>query len=178
LPPEQLPETLAERRHSPTIAAPRSLTDSGQPLSFEALPAQRFAQLNAIYDGVPVGLCFIDRNLRYVSVNKRLAEIHNLPVTSHLGRHISEVLGPEKFAKWESYLQDSLNGQSFSELETRCPAPHEPGLMRTFLVSYQPARDEADEVIGVSISLVDITSRKRTEEALAESEDHYRNAVE
>ncbi len=53
-----------------------------------------------------------------------------------------------------------------------------PAIMRTFLVSYQPARDEADEVIGVSISLVDITSRKQTEEALAESEDHYRNAVE
>jgi PAS domain S-box-containing protein len=178
VPPEQLPETLAERLHPPQTAAPRSVADSGQPLSFEALPAQRFAQLNAIYDGVPVGLCFIDRNLRYVSVNKRLAEIHNLPVASHLGRHIAEVLGPEKFAKWEPYLQNSLKGQRYSELEARCPDPHQPDLMRTFLVSYQPARDEADEVIGVSISLVDITSRKQTEEALAESEDHYRNAVE
>jgi PAS domain S-box-containing protein len=178
VPPEQLPETLAERLHPPQTTTPRSGADSGQPLSFEALPAQRFAQLNAIYDGVPVGLCFIDRNLRYVSVNKRLAEMHNLPVASHLGRHISEVLGPEKFAKWEPYLQNSLKGQRYSELEARCPDPHQPDLMRTFLVSYQPARDEADEVIGVSISLVDITSRKQTEEALIESEDHYRNAVE
>jgi PAS domain S-box-containing protein len=178
VPPEQLPETLAERLHPPQTVTPRSATDATQPLSFEALPAQRFAQLNAIYDGVPVGLCFIDRNLRYVSVNKRLAEIHNLPVASHLGRHISEVLGPEKFAKWEPYIESSLKGQRHSELEARCPDPHQPDLMRTFLVSYQPARDEADEVIGVSISLVDITSRKQTEEALAESEDHYRNAVE
>jgi PAS domain S-box-containing protein len=178
VPPEQLHEILAERLHPPQTTTPRSVADSGQPLSFEALPAQRFAQLNAIYDGVPVGLCFLDRNLRYVSVNKRLAEIHNLPVASHLGRHISEVLGPEKFAKWEPYLQNSLKGQRYSELEARCPDPHHPDLMRTFLVSYQPARDEADEVIGVSISLVDITSRKQTEEALVESEDHYRHAVE
>jgi PAS domain S-box-containing protein len=177
VPPEQLSETLAERLHPPHTT-PRTIAESGQPLTFEALPAQRFAQLNAIYDGVPVGLCFIDRNLRYVSVNKRLAEIHNLPVASHLGRHISEVLGPEKFAKWEPYLQNSLKGQSYSELEARCPDPHQPGLMRTFLVSYEPARDEADEVVGISISLVDITSRKQTEEALAESEDHYRNTVE
>ncbi len=70
VPPEQLPETLAERLHPSQTTTPRSVADSGQPLSFEALPAQRFAQLNAIYDGVPVGLCFIDRNLRYVSVNK------------------------------------------------------------------------------------------------------------
>jgi PAS domain S-box-containing protein len=178
VPPEQLPEALAERLHPPQTTSPRSAADSSLPLSFEALPAQRFAQLNAIYDGVPVGLCFLDRNLRYVSVNKRLAEIHNLPVASHLGRQISEVLGPEKFAKWEPYLQNSLKGQRYSELEARCPDPHQPDLLRTFLVSYQPARDEADEVIGISISLVDITSRKQTEEALIESEDHYRNAVE
>jgi PAS domain S-box-containing protein len=33
-----------------------------------------------------------------------------------------------------------------------------------FLASYQPAWDEADEVIGVSIALVDITENRRTEE--------------
>jgi PAS domain S-box-containing protein len=49
---------------------------------------------------------------------------------------------------------------------------------RTILVSYQPARDEVDEVVGVSISVVDITRRKLAEQALIESEDHYRNAVE
>ncbi|WP_433985125.1 PAS domain-containing protein [Tunturiibacter empetritectus] len=45
-----------------------------------------------MYDGVPVGLCFVDRNLRYVSVNKRLAGMHHLPVAAHLGRYISEVM--------------------------------------------------------------------------------------
>ncbi len=179
VPPEQLSEALAERLNSsPAPISSRSVTESSLPLGFEALPTQRLAQLNAIYDGVPVGLCFLDRNLRYVSVNKRLAEIHNLPVASHLGRHISEILGEEKFKYWEPYLQNSLKGERFSEIEARCPDPRHPDIIRTFLVSYEPARDEVDEVIGVSISFVDITSRKRVEEALAESEDHYRHAVE
>jgi PAS domain S-box-containing protein len=181
VPPEQLPETLAERMNpapSSSSAEPHSAAaDSTLPLRLEALPTQRLAQLNAIYDGVPVGLCFLDRNLRYVSVNKRLAEMHNLPVASHLGRHISEVI-PEKFAQCEPYLQRALDGIPHTGLEISYPDPHRPAMTRTILVSYQPARDEVDEVVGVSISVVDITRRKQAEQALAESEDHYRNAVE
>ncbi len=52
--------------------------------SLEAFPAQRLAQLQAIYDGAPVGLCFVDRNLRYISINQRLAEINGAPVVNHL----------------------------------------------------------------------------------------------
>jgi PAS domain S-box-containing protein len=181
VPPEQLPETLAERMNPAppsSPAAPHSpAADSTLPLRLEALPTQRLAQLNAIYDGVPVGLCYLDRNLRYVSVNKRLAEMHNLPVASHLGRHISEV-HPEKFAQCEPYLLRALDGIPHTGLEISYPDPHRPAVTRTILISFQPARDEVDEVVGVSISVVDITRRKQAEQALIESEDHYRNAVE
>jgi PAS domain S-box-containing protein len=181
VPPEQLPETLAERMTpapSSNSAKPHSAAASSTlPLRLEALPTQRLAQLNAIYDGVPVGLCYLDRNLRYVSVNKRLAEMHNLPVASHLGRHISEVM-PEKFRQCEPYLLRALDGIPHVGLEINYPDPHRPAVTRTILVSYQPARDEVDEVVGVSISVVDITRRKQAEQALVESEDHYRNAVE
>jgi PAS domain S-box-containing protein len=45
-------------------------------------------------------------------------------------------------------------------------------------VSYQPVRDEAGEILGVCVSISDISAVKKKEEALRKSEDHYRHAVE
>jgi PAS domain S-box-containing protein len=136
--------------------------------SLEALPAQRLAQLQAIYDGAPVGLCFLDTKLRYVSLNQRLAERNGKPVAAHMGRTVAEML-PEQFKQFQPYLKRALAGESVSGVEFIRPgvdgAPE-----WASLVSYQPAFDEADEVIGISISVVDITEQKRVQEALHESE--------
>ncbi len=176
-PAEDLPSTLAQRIASHAPELPPTPADATMPLRLEALPTHRLAQLHAIYDGAPVGLCFLDRNLHFVSVNKRLAEMTNLPVASHLGRIVSEVL-PGIASRLEPYLQRALAGEAITELELTGPDPHHPGKFCTRLVSCQPARDEAEEVIGISVAVVDITSRKRVEQALAENEDHYRHTVE
>ncbi len=173
---EELPHLLTLRAFPPSSSQTSKFADASL-LRHEALPTQRLAQLHAIYDGVPVGLCFLDRNLRYVSVNKRLAAINNTPVGDHIGRAVAEII-PHIFPQVEPYLRRALSGEAITGVEIREPDPATPGRFKTHLISYQPARDEADEVIGVSVCLVDISPRKQAEEALAESEDHYRNTVE
>jgi PAS domain S-box-containing protein len=177
VPADELSAVLAASARLPSPGPPSQYPDTTMPLSHEALPTQRLAQLHAIYDGVPVGLCFLDRNLRYVSINKRLAEINRIPVGLHLGRTVAEVI-PHLFPKFESYLHRALSGEPITGLEIQEPQPGHPGQLITYLVSYQPARDEADELVGISVSVVDITARKHAEEALTESEDHYRHTVE
>jgi PAS domain S-box-containing protein len=168
-----------------TIAAPSRRVSAGGTVpahgmtisSLEALPAQSLAQLQAIYDGAPVGLCFLDRTFRYVSLNKKLAQLNGASVASHLGRTVKEMF-PEWFPSYEPYLLSALQGQAIAGVEIARSQSKAGEPDRTILVSYQPAWDEADEVIGISVSVLDITEQKRTEVSLRESEDRERLMVQ
>ena len=150
-----------------------SSADAGFPM--DVLPSQRLAQLQAIYDGAPAGLCFLDRNLRYVSLNRRLAEMNNAPIVAHLGRTVAEVI-PQFYPQLEPYLKRALLGEPVIGLKTR--AVMEDGGVQMRSTSYQPTLDEAGEVVGISVAAVDITEQESQEEALRESEEHYRYTVE
>jgi PAS domain S-box-containing protein len=140
----------------------------------DALPSQRLSQLQAIYDGAPVGLCFVDRNERYVSLNKRLAEMNRAPIVAHLGRTVAEMI-PEFYVFLGPYIKRALAGEAFSGLEFQAMVD---GVTQARSTSYEPTRDEAGEVVGISVAVVDITERESAEVALRESEIHHRYAVE
>jgi PAS domain S-box-containing protein len=176
LPAEEVPAVIeANNRHSLHRVDPVIATEIA--LNLEALPGQRLAQLQAIYDGAPVGLCFLDRNMRYVSLNKRWAAVNGLPIAAHIGRTVPEMV-PHIYPLFEPHLRRALSGEAVADLEVRRPKPDDPGQEMVTLVSCQPAFDEANEVVGVSLAMVDITDRKRAEEALQESEAHCRCLVE
>jgi PAS domain S-box-containing protein len=170
--PATLPDMIA--------ATPRSIAgrvDDGTISSLEALPAQRLAQLQAIYDGAPVGLAFVDADLRYVSINSRLAALNGAPVAEHLGRTIEEVI-PEAYARIKPYLERALRGQVVSDQTVKRPSPIPGRPEWTSLSSYQPAWDEAGEVIGISIAVLDISDRARAEGILRKSEAQLRAVFE
>jgi PAS domain S-box-containing protein len=144
------------------IVALSSLTSPGDDWatsSLEALPTLRLAQLQAIYDGAPVGLCFLDNRLRYVSLNERLAEMNGSPVKAHIGRSVEEMY-PTWFPVFEPFLRRALNGEAISGVDLHRPGLTDGDAERQLLASYQPAWDEADEVIGISISLLDVTAHR------------------
>jgi PAS domain S-box-containing protein len=176
VPAEELPGMVSRESFSQADNSPSELTAGAAP-SLEALPAQRLAQLQAIYDGAPVGLCFLDTEMRYRSINKRLAELNGAPLADHIGRRVVDI-HPDLFKIVEPYISRALQGESSSGIEVASPKLRPDGSRQTLLLSYQPARDEADDVVGVSIAVADISQRKRAEEALLQSEDRYRNAVE
>ena len=166
-PAERLPAVIALRR-------PRAVSCSGDEgvgssvTCREGLPSQRLAQLQAVYGGAPVGLSFLDRNLKYINLNRRLAELHGLSIEDHYGKTLAEVI-PELYPLVETCVKEALNGKGTCNLEIREPASHGDS-RRTFLVSYQPAFDEAGEVVGVSCAVTDFTARKAAEDKLRQYE--------
>ncbi|MGA8088365.1 MAG: EAL domain-containing protein [Terracidiphilus sp.] len=166
-PAEQLPSVIELRR-------PRAVSRAGNEgigssvICREGLPSQRLAQLQAVYDGAPVGLGFLDRNLKYININRRLAELHGVSVGDHYGKTLAEVI-PKLYPTLEAHVKEALNGKGTCDLEIREPASHGHS-RRTFLVSYQPAFDEAGEVVGVSCAVKDFTARKDAEDKLRQYE--------
>ncbi len=175
-PAEEIPRMLSAPAQTFTSAI--SVAMDGNPIvGLESLPAERLAQIQAIYDGAPVGLCFLDRRMRYVSLNRKLAEFNGAPVRAHLGKTVAEVI-PHVWPTVEPYIRRALGGEAVMGVEAQRP-PREPGgEVQTVLLSYQPAWDEAGEVLGVSVAVMDVTRHRRTEEALRESIDHFRHLLE
>ncbi len=175
VPAGKLSQYVSDQKKQQSKEASKRPNPEDTAFHMEALPSQRLSQLQAIYDGAPVGLCFVDRNMRYVSLNKRLAEMNHAPIVAHLGRTVGELI-PQFYVHLEPYLKRALNGEAFAGLEFQAEGPD--GQMQVRSTSYQPTRDEAGEIVGVSVAVLDITERESTQVALQESEDHHRYAVE
>ena len=49
-------------------------------------------ELEQLYDHAPVGLCFMDCELRFVRINKQMAAINGAPVEAHIGRTLRDII--------------------------------------------------------------------------------------
>lgn len=125
----------------------------------EVAPALRLAQLQAIYDSAPIGLCFLNKELRYVSINKQFTDLAPNSVVPRLGRTVEEIQ-PLIFPKVEPYLRRALAGEATYNVEVALPPSANAPAGRTVLMFCHPVFDEASEVVGVSVAIRDITSYK------------------
>ncbi len=127
---------------------------------------QQLAEIESIYASVPIGLNFVDTNLRFVRINEHLAQINNVPVAEHIGRTLREVL-PNLSDKLEPlYRQVIESGLPIINRKVHGTIPAQPGIERYWLVNYYPLRGHDGEMLGVNSVVQDITERQRTEKKL------------
>ena len=151
----------------------------------EALVAARTAELqrsnallSTVYGTAPVGLAFLDRELRVVMVNDYLAAINAIPAEQHIGRTLPELLGERGMAIEQPYRRVLASGRPLIEVEDSGDSPAEPGVMRYWMCSYYPVLGQDHELVGINAVVLDITERRAQEERNRDNEALFRALFE
>jgi diguanylate cyclase (GGDEF)-like protein/PAS domain S-box-containing protein len=136
---------------------------------------RRLAGFESAFNAAPIGLCVLDLDFRYVTVNERFACMYGLREGDLIGRTVTEAL-PGPAPQILAHLQASLQADAIVEREIVFQNPRIdrdagfPGEV-IYLRTAQPIRNAAGEVFGFSVALLDITERKQLDAALKDSED-------
>jgi PAS domain S-box-containing protein len=118
--------------------------------------------LDSLFATAPVGLAFVDVDQRYVRINPALGAINGASVEAHLGRTVGDVPGP---------LAPDLAALHREALERGAPCLDREGSGRLgaeerhWIASCTPVRGLDDQVIGVGVTVIDITERRALLEA-------------
>ena len=168
VPAEDLPFVIAMPRHALRISED-SAWRTHCALTIDEPPAERMAHIRAVYDGAPVGLALLDKDLRYVSVNHRLATMNGTSVEAHIGSKLADML-PDLFPTLVPHLRRALAGEYVTDVKVVCPTT---GIVQ--LCSYQPARNEAGQIVALSVAVMDVTEWSRAERQLCLNAPTCRN---
>jgi len=139
---------------------------------------RQLAELDLVYNTTPVGLCFVDTNLRYLRINESLAQINGRSIADHLGRTVREVI-PEMADMVERIYRQVLATQTpVLDLEIKAQTPQQPGVLRDWQISFYPVIDDSGTLLGVSTVVAEITDRNQAKRIIQQSEAIFRRLIE
>ncbi|WNG22419.1 PAS domain-containing protein [Cystobacter fuscus] len=151
------------------VGAVLNARDETERLRREQERLETLALLDALLATAPVGLAFLDRELRYVRVNEMVAAAHGRSMEAFPGRTLAEVLG-DKAACIEPLLRRVLEtGEMFKGHEFEVPSSGASGVSAHWVGDYFPVRALDGRVLGVGCVVSDITERKQQEERMRQT---------
>jgi len=133
--------------------------------------------LESYFANTPIGLAFLNHALRFIRINRVLAEANDLTVAAHIGITLTEMP--------ESFLAKALPDLKHV-IETRDPVldrllykpTSSTGGGQTWQASMYPLLSPAGALLGVGLIARDITQRLRDERALVASQARFRSLAE
>ena len=140
-----------------------------QLIAFHHKLSESYALLDTLSAKAPIGLAFVDRDFRFQRVNEMLAEIDGQPIAAHIGQSVADLF-PHTWSVVQTYYQQALAGQPVVNVEVSNQNSRT-GQQHHWLTSYYPVTVD-DQIIGIGVVVVEVTSQKHIEQALKDADRH------
>jgi PAS domain S-box-containing protein len=141
--------------------------------SLATLPGpDNFANILTIADALPVMIAYLNRDQRYLFVNRTLADWLEAPRRSILGQTMHEVLGDDAYELRRPKVEAAFRGE---RQWFRSDFNHPTRGRLAVQSEYVPHRAPSGKVVGLIIVVQDVTEQRATEMALRESEERFRH---
>lgn len=124
------------------------------------------SDLRVLIDAIPALVSYVDRHLIIRRANRSYEEWFGVPAEKVVGQHVRDVIGHAQYEKTIEFRIRALQGERVSfenEIKTL-------NGIRCIEANFIPCRDADGSVAGFAVLTVDITGRKRAEEALRKQE--------
>lgn len=124
---------------------------------------RQLSEITSYYDNAPIGLAVLDRDLRFVRINRMLAAINGLSAAEHVGKTVNDVV-PSMTEQAQTVISRIMaTGKPVAGIEFTGETAARPGSVRTWLEGWYPVRDENGDIFCFSVIAQDITERKNSE---------------
>jgi len=133
------------------------------------------SQLQLIMNLTPSLICYFDKDLRYVRVNRTYENFWCVAADQIIGQTVRDVIGEEPWVIVKPHIEKALNGEraTFDQ-----QISFRDGTSRWVCVTYVPDFENKGKVKGIVGHVADIEDRIRKERALREAEERIRLATE
>lgn len=126
-------------------------------------PGEALAVLDTLVSNAPIGITFLDTQLRYRLVNDALAAMNGIPAHEHIGRTVRDVV-PDAADTAEPLMRSVIDsGRPATGLLLEAETPANPGVRCYWMESFYPIVHPDGETLGLAAIVIDVTEQKRSE---------------
>ncbi len=137
---------------------------------------QQLHFMQVVVDAMPNPVYFKNAEERYQGCNEAFERFTGLSRDEIIGKTAREIVPPERADMYHDRDRELIDKPGVQVFEYR--APNADGVVRNLIFNKATYTDIDGNVSGLVGVIIDITERKRAEEALRESEEKYREMFE
>jgi PAS domain S-box-containing protein len=130
-------------------------------------------QLQAVLDAVPGLVSWVDSDLRYLGVNRHLANAYGMPAETFIGKEVGFLQTSPKFNEFVYEFFASPEPKAAKEVTANVK-----GTSTTYLIVAQKYHRSGSSLAAAVFVGVDISDRQQMEQALRQSEERYRTLTQ